>query len=77
MQSWKTLPLKKMTLSNLRTITDPFLTPEQIAPILQVNPHSIRLAARENPKGLGFPVVVIGNRVKIPRKPFLEFIGEG
>ena len=61
----------------LRTIPDTFLTPEQISPILKVNPHSIRLAARENPKGLGFPVIVVGNRTLIPRKPFLEYIGEG
>ena len=49
------------------------LTPADIAPILGVDPQSIRLQAKDDPKKLGFPVVVIGSRTMIPKKLFFEF----
>jgi hypothetical protein len=52
----------------------PFLTPAEVAPVLECDPHAIRLAARSAPEGLGFPVICIGSRVKIPRLPFVEFM---
>lgn len=64
-----------MTLQELGEIHDEVLTPEQVAPIVKLNPHSIRIAARENPAGLGFPVIRAGTRVKIPRLAFLEYMG--
>jgi hypothetical protein len=43
-----------------------------------VDPQSIREAARQRPDLLGFPVIVYGRKVKIPRKPFIKFVqGEG
>ena len=41
---------------------------------LEYNPQAIRIMARENPAALGFPVVVIGTRTKIPRVPFLRYV---
>lgn len=62
-----------MTLNELRACDKPYLTAADISDLLEAAPESIRDAARENPKGLPFPVVVIGTRVKIPRVPFVEF----
>jgi len=65
-----------MTLSEIRSSDKPLLLPSEVAPVLGCDAHSIRLQAREYPELLGFPVVVIGNRTLIPRKPFLRFMGE-
>lgn len=61
-----------MTIDELRNSTRDVLTAEDIAPILRADAHAIRLTARKHPERLGFPVVCIGNRVKIPREPFLR-----
>lgn len=60
-----------MTLDEIRNSEKPMLTPADVAPVLGVNPHSIRVAS---PSELGFPVAKIGNRTLIPRKPFLAFV---
>lgn len=52
-----------------------FLTPADIAPILGVNPQSIRTQAQKDVRQLGFPASVIGNRVLIPKEGFLKWIG--
>ena len=63
-----------MTLKDMMKSDRPFLTPAEVAPVLECAPHAIRLAARSAPEGLGFPVICIGSRVKIPRLPFVEFM---
>jgi len=65
-----------LTLKEIRESDKEMLLPTDIAPVLGCNPHLIRLAARERPELLGFPVTVVGTRTKIPRKPFLAFLGE-
>ena len=51
------------------------LTPAEIAPILGVDPHYIRVVARQRPELLKFEFFISGNRTKIPRIPFLRYIG--
>lgn len=65
-----------MTLDEIRASDKPFLTPADVAGVLAADAQSIRLQAREFPEALGFPVICVRNRVKIPRKPFLRFLGE-
>lgn len=65
-----------MTLEEIKRSDAVFLIPSDVAPVLECNPNFIRRAAHDAPELLGFPVTVIGTRVKIPRKPFLRFIGE-
>lgn len=65
-----------MTLAEIKVSDKTLLLAKDVAPVLGCDPHSIRLQAREYPEQLGFPVVVIGNRTLIPRKPFLAYIGE-
>ena len=66
-----------MTLDDLKAINREWLTPAQVAPVLGADPHYIRIQARQRPDLLGFPVVVVGTRTKIPRKPFLRYMEGG
>lgn len=52
-----------------------YFTPQEVSFVLGSDPQTIRLCARHRPELLGFPVVIIGNRVKIPRIPFLRKMG--
>lgn len=52
-----------------------YMRAEEAAAILGVNPQNLRTQARDDPKKLGFNVVIVGNKVIIPRKPFYEFMG--
>jgi len=63
-----------MTLQEIKQSTKAFLTPAEIAEVLQCDPQIIRWQARNAPIRLGFPVVVIKSRTKIPRLPFLAYI---
>lgn len=65
-----------MTLKEIKDSEQLFLNAADVAPVLGCDPNYIRIAARQNPEQLGFPVVVLGRRVRIPRKRFLEFFGE-
>ena len=63
-----------MTLDEIRQSKKDVLTPADIAPVLGVDPQSIRKADLVD---LGFPVCRIGTRTLIPRKPFLAFMEGG
>lgn len=52
-----------------------YLTPSDVAAILHCDPQCIRVQAQADPVKLGFPVIVIGTRVRIPRIPFLRYLG--
>lgn len=66
-----------MTLEEIARLDRDYLTPSQAAPVLKCNPYFISLMARteENRKALGFPVIRMGTRTKIPRIPFLRIMG--
>lgn len=66
-----------MTTTELIESTDITISPSQAAPFIPCSPYNINLAARDPVyrAQLGFPVIVIGNRVRIPRIPFLRFLG--
>lgn len=61
-------------LEEIRAMTDVLITPEVAAKVLGCNPHSIRLQAEKDPSALGFRVCRIGNKTKIPRLPFLQWL---
>ena len=50
------------------------ITPDMAAKVLQCNPISLRVAARQRPELLGFPVIIMGTRTRIPRIPFINYI---
>lgn len=63
-----------MTLLDLEKLDKPMLTVKDIAPLLGANPYSIHCQAQANPKKLGFPVIVMGRRVRIPKEGFIKFM---
>lgn len=66
-----------MTLEEIKQSDKDVLIPADVAPVIGCNPHQIRVTAHQRPELLGFPVIVVGTRVKIPRKPFIQFIEGG
>lgn len=52
-----------------------YMDASEVAKIIGCDPQELRSQAQSKPHLLGFPVCVIGSRVKIPRKPFLRFWG--
>jgi hypothetical protein len=64
-----------MTIDEILRSDKPTLTAAEIAPVLKTSDNSIRVCARQRPDLLGFPVIIMGSRVRIPRIPFLEFLG--
>ena len=52
-----------------------FLIASEAAKILGCSPQLLRDTAHNNPSGLGFPVVVVGKRVLIPKLPFYKYLG--
>ena len=65
-----------MTIEEIQNSPNRWLTPADVAEVLETDANTIRRQAQEDPSKLGFAVVVLCSRVKINRKRFLEFIGE-
>lgn len=63
-----------MTLTEVERMDVATLTPAQVASVLHSEPQLIRVAARQRPELLGFDVIIVGNRVKIPREAFVAFM---
>lgn len=53
-----------------------FLLPREAARFLHCDPQLLRQQAHQDPYSLGFPVTVIGRRVRIPRAAFMRYIEE-
>ena len=64
-----------MTLDEIKASDKTMLTPADVAEVLQADPQDVRLQARMEPDRLGFPVCIVKSRTKIPRIPFLRFMG--
>ena len=63
-----------MTLEEIKSMSSETITPSVASRVLGCDPQWIRIVAREHPHQLGFPVVVLGSRVKIPRVGFIRFM---
>ena len=63
-----------MTLAEIKAMNKDVLLPSEAAGPLGCDPHYIRVAAKKRPELLGFPVTLIGNRVKIPRLAFIQYM---
>ena len=68
---------QSMTLEEIAGMDCPMLTPAQAAAVTGSSPYYIRVMAQttEGRAGLGFPVMRVGRYTKIPRIPFLRFMG--
>ena len=63
-----------MTLDEIKAMDREYLIPREVAEILGCDQYGINVAAREHPELLGFNVCVIGTRVKIPRRAFVNWL---
>ena len=72
--AWEDLP---STIEEVEALPTEVLTCDQIAKVLHVDPTTLRVQAKTKPEQLGFPVIVVKSRVKIPKQPFLRFMREG
>lgn len=63
-----------MGIAELETMTKETISCTAAAEVLSCNPQLLRIQARECPQALGFPVIVIGKHVKIPRRAFISFL---
>lgn len=64
-----------MTLDEIRTSDKTVLTPADVADVLRADPQDVRVAAKQHPERLGFNVIIIGSRIKIPKYSFLKSLG--
>jgi len=65
-----------MTIAEMKHSTELLLTPDDVGTALGISPQGIRSQAQADPAKLGFRVIVVGTRVRIPRRPLLEWLGE-
>ena len=65
--------MRTRTLEEIEALPKPMLVPTDVAGYLGCEPYSINRAARDAPGLLGFPVIVMGSRVRIPKEGFLKF----
>ena len=63
-----------MTLAELKQLDKDVITPAQAAGVVGCGPQYIRVAARQRPELLGFPVTLIRSRVKIHRLAFIRYM---
>lgn len=61
-----------MTLDELEKLDKEVLVPTDIAPILGCMPYTINVATRDGNNPFPFPIIRIGNRVRIPKMPFIK-----
>lgn len=65
------------TLEGIEAIPGEILVCADISKVLKAQPGDLHAQAMYDPKRLGFPVIVCGTRVKIPKRPFVKFMREG
>ena len=63
-----------MTLEEIERLPGEVLSCQDVAPVLGSAYYNIHQQAIKDPKMLGFPVIVHGSRVKIPKRAFIKFM---
>lgn len=61
------------TLEEIEACGKTMLVPTDVAEYLGCEPYSINRAAKDAPGLLGFPIIVMGSRVRIPREGFVRY----
>lgn len=63
----------RTTLQEIEALEKDILVPTDVAGYLGCEAHSINRAAKDAPGLLGFPVTVMGSRVRIPKDGFVRW----
>ena len=61
-----------MTLEELEMLDKEMLVPTDVAPILGCSPYTINVATKDGKNPFPFPIVRMGTRVRIPKRPFIK-----
>ena len=69
--------IRVRSLSDIEALPKEMLTVNDVYEFLECDPNVIRWQAREDPDKLGFPVIVMKSRVKIPKAGFLYYMKYG
>ena len=65
------------TLAEIEACSKTILLASDVASYLETDPNLIRWQAQNEPEKLGFPVIVLGSRVKIPKDGFVSYCKYG
>jgi hypothetical protein len=65
-----------MFLDEMKKYPFDMLTAADVADVVGADPQTIREQAQKDVRQLGFKCVVVGNRLRIPRKAFINFMEE-
>ena len=66
-----------MKLADIEAMDKELLLMEDIAPFIGADPQNLRSQAQDNPNMLGFPVIVVGSRVMVPKAGFVHYMKYG
>lgn len=61
-----------MTLEDIEKMDKEILVPADIAPILGCAPYAINVATKNGNNPFPFPIIRMGTRVRIPKRPFIK-----
>ena len=61
-------------MNDLEQMTSDVISAAVVASVLGVHPQSIRVQAQKDPSKLGFPCIVVGTKLLIPRQPFINYV---
>lgn len=64
-----------MTIEEIKAYKGLMLKPIEVSAVLGCNAESIRNQANVDPKMLGFPICKMNSEIRIPKIPFLRFLG--
>ena len=62
-----------MKLSDIESLDKEFLNPEEVALVIGADPQTIRNQVKLDATLLGFPAIVTGSRIRIPKEAFLFY----
>lgn len=70
-----------MTIDDLEKIEREYLIPKEVAPIIGCAPYTINVQVKQDKRtgcnSFPFPTILIGTRVRIPKRAFIEAMKHG
>ena len=66
-----------MTWPEIKASDKLFLTAQDVAPVLNCDPQTLRLAVRQQKDLVGFNCSMIGQTLRIPRMAFIKWVEGG
>ena len=69
--------MQSMTFEQMQHSDADFLLCKDVCDLLRCKQDSLNAQAKEDPSKLGFPVCVMGTRVRIPRLAFIHWVQYG